>query len=969
MMNRTEEVQTKYWAYEILSGGNKDETATLVSALSASQIDLNPHQIEAALFALNTSSDLGVILADEVGLGKTIEAGIVASEYFARGLKKQIVITPANLSPQWQIELKEKFDLPVQVIDKRLCQKEREQHKDVFLFEGLTILSYQAAVQLKNELSTHKWDLAIFDEAHKLRNLQKGDTKIAGALFEIFFQTKKLLLTATPIQNSLLDIYSLVMMIDPDYFGSKYVFMDNYMYSSKRHAELKKRLEPMMHRTLRKDVLEYVKYTKREAMTIAFTPFLKEAELNALISDFIQKKSKFAVMTQYRVLVTLMMHKLMASSTKAIRGTLDGFKERLKQLQKDIDTEIQLKDLIQDSELIRCYQDKIEEMSSDTGNVLLKQNIVSGIKEEIKLIEQLIQKADEIQVDAKTEKLLEGIHQGFAKMREKGGLEKVIIFTESQRTLDYLYDFLSMHGFKDKIVTYSGQNNSKLCLSYYNAFRKEHPELITGNKAIDMKRVLVDTFKTKADIMLATEAAAEGLNLQFCSLLVNYDLPWNPQRIEQRIGRIHRYGQKNDVVVINFINRKNVADVRVYEILQNKFKLFDGVFGASDEVLGLLADGMDFEAAVADIFEHCRTPEEINRAFDELQASMTVKIDEEIEKTRQLVLDNLTPTTQERLQVVKRNVEDYLTRSKDIFWKVARYIVSVFHPDYFINEDTKVFGPVEEQVFPNPKKTLKYTFNFSYQIDYTQREDESLSYLIAFEKKKLRRLRNYYPQPCNPTTSIGRSCLKKACELDVSEGHFVSQSKKIPSHTKGRFIITFCHTKSPRDKGYLIGTFISDKGGLLRIDTSDFFDQLRDVREVEGMGFKEYLEDLHQQEIEKYEARQKAFFADELKKAIENINRSKNDALEGVRVDAQKTINKLNALKRELKLTKNVREKISLSDKIHRTESQLANEKLKIFDKEKEIVRKYGALQGAKKRMLKYQAERKLILQGTFEIV
>ena len=194
-MNRTEEVRTKYWAYEILSGGNKDETATLVSALSASQIDLNPHQIEAALFALNTSSDLGVILADEVGLGKTIEAGIVASEYFARGLKKQIVITPANLSPQWQIELKEKFDLPVQVIDKRLCQKEREQHKDVFLFEGLTILSYQAAVQLKNELSTHKWDLAIFDEAHKLRNLQKGDTKIAGALFEIFFQTKKLLLT------------------------------------------------------------------------------------------------------------------------------------------------------------------------------------------------------------------------------------------------------------------------------------------------------------------------------------------------------------------------------------------------------------------------------------------------------------------------------------------------------------------------------------------------------------------------------------------------------------------------------------------------------------------------------------------------------------------------------------------------------------------------------------------------------
>lgn len=968
-MNRTEEVQTKYWAYEILSGGNKDETAMLASALSTSTIDLNPHQIEAALFALNTSSDLGVILADEVGLGKTIEAGIVSSEYFARGLKKQIVIAPANLCPQWQSELHEKFDLPAQIIDKRLYKKSREQHKDLFLFEGITILSYQAAVQLKNEISLYQWDLAIFDEAHKLRNLQKGDTKIAGTLFEMFLNTKKLLLTATPIQNSLLDIYSLIMMIDPGYFGSKYVFMDNYMYSAKRHAELKKRLSPMMHRTLRKDVLEYVKYTKREAMTIAFSPPFKEEELNALIGEFIQKKSKFAIMTRYRVLITLMMHKLMASSTKAIRGTLIGFKERLEELQKNINTEVDLLDLIQDAELVRCYRDKIEEIEDNEEVFQGKRNIQADLQEEIELINHLIQKADTIQIDAKTEKLLEGIHQGFAKMREKGGLEKVIIFTESQRTLDYLYDFLSTHGFQDKIVTYSGQNNSKLCLSYYNTFQKEHPEFITGNKTIDMKRALVDAFKTKADVMIATEAAAEGLNLQFCSLLVNYDLPWNPQRIEQRIGRVHRYGQKNDVVVINFINRKNVADVRVYEILQNKFKLFDGVFGASDEVLGLLADGVDFEAAVADIFEHCRTPEEINSAFDELQASMTVKIDEEMEKTRQLVLDHLTPTTQERLHVIKQNVEDYLVRSKDIFWKMTVYVVSKLHPEYFLNEKQKIFGPIEEQVFENQKESLRYTFNFSYQLNYSQREDESIKYMSYAEKKRLRRTRNYYPQPYNPTTDIGKAYLHHACQLNVSDGHFVVRSDKMPAQTKGRFMLTFCHTKTPRDKGYLIGTFISDKGGLLRVNANDFFDQLIEVREIQEIGFSDYLESLHQQEIEKYEARQKAFFADELKRAIENINRSKNDALEGLRVDAQKAINKLSALKRELKLTKNVREKIVLSDKIHRIEAQLADEKLKIFDKEKEIIRKYGALQGAKKRKLKYQAERKLVFQGTFEVI
>lgn len=171
--------------------------------------------------------------------------------------------------------------------------------------------------------------------------------------------------------------------------------------------------------------------------------------------------------------------------------------------------------------------------------------------------------------------------------------------------------------------------------------------------------------------MIATEAAAEGLNLQFCSLLVNYDLPWNPQRIEQRIGRIHRYKQKCDVVIINFINKQNLADVRLYDILQYKFKLFDDVFGASDEILGTLSDGVDFERAVASIFELCRTTEEINRAFDELQASLGVKRDAKMEETRQLVLENLNPTTQEKLQVIKRRVEDYLERRKQIFWDLS----------------------------------------------------------------------------------------------------------------------------------------------------------------------------------------------------------------------------------------------------------------------------------------------------------
>jgi len=129
---------------------------------------------------------------------------------------------------------------------------------------------------------------------------------------------------------------------------------------------------------------------------------------------------------------------------------------------------------------------------------------------------------------------------------------------------------------------------------------------------------LVEYFRDEAVIMIATEAGAEGINLQFCSLVVNYDLPWNPQRIEQRIGRCHRYGQRHDVVVVNFLNRKNAADQRVYQLLSEKFKLFEGVFGASDEVLGNIESGVDFEKRIAQIYQQCRTEDEIQSAFDAL---------------------------------------------------------------------------------------------------------------------------------------------------------------------------------------------------------------------------------------------------------------------------------------------------------------------------------------------------------------
>ena len=221
------------------------------------------------------------------------------------------------------------------------------------------------------------------------------------------------------------------------------------------------------------------------------------------------------------------------------------------------------------------------------------------LKEEIALLQQLAARARGIPVDTKTETLLKALDVGFAQMAGTGAARKAVIFTESRRTQDYLKSFLEAHGYNGQVVLFNGSNGGPEATSIYENWLAKNRETgrASGSRAIDVRTALMEQFRDHASIFLATEAAAEGVNLQFCSLVVNYDLPWNPQRIEQRIGRCHRYGQKHDVVVINFLNERNEADRRVLELLSEKFSLFNGVFGASDDVLGSIEFGRRFRKA------------------------------------------------------------------------------------------------------------------------------------------------------------------------------------------------------------------------------------------------------------------------------------------------------------------------------------------------------------------------------------
>ena len=175
--------------------------------------------------------------------------------------------------------------------------------------------------------------------------------------------------------------------------------------------------------------------------------------------------------------------------------------------------------------------------------------------------------------------------------------------------------------------------------------------------------------------MIATEAAAEGINLQFCNLVVNYDLPWNPQRIEQRIGRCHRYGQKFDVVVVNFLNKNNAADQRVYQLLDEKFKLFNGIFGASDEVLGAIESGVDFEKRIIGIYQRCRTPQQISFEFDQLQHELESEIGEKRTEAREQLLNNFDEEVIERVRIA---AADSLNRFEAWLWKATQFFLEPY---------------------------------------------------------------------------------------------------------------------------------------------------------------------------------------------------------------------------------------------------------------------------------------------------
>lgn len=634
-----------------------------------SHIDPNPHQINAFCTAIDAMKTGGMVLADEVGLGKTIEAGLVLRYMLESGAKKVLIALPASLRKQWELELDEKFDLNSAILDRLTVEHDAEGwHKrlDDRQKVQIVITSYDYSSKLMKRFPDVKWDFLIIDEAHNLRNL--NGTKRAKRLYSLSKGIPKLLLTATPLQNSLMDLYGLISFIDPRIFGSEQAFRQRYI-KNEDYDHLKHELEPVLYRTLRKDVADYMHFVKRICRTVDFQLSHDEIELYERVNLFLKRDVLYSIPTSNRALIILVIRKLMASSSFALIETFEVLKKRLEKLYEGTKSA----DAQEGFDLFWSFvEDEIDESGFEETEDKDTATQKAYIQAELDEVNAIIDVSKRIKTNSKVTALKQALEIGFSYQRDHGIAQKAVVFTESKRTQKYIAEELRKSGYSEEdILLFNGGFDDAMSKEIYQAWQAKNFGNANYGRSVEYKHAIVDYFRENAKMLICTDAGSEGLNLQFCNTVINYDLPWNPMKIEQRIGRCHRYGQQNDVVAINLLNTQNEADKRVYEILSKKFELFEGMFGASDIALGALESGTSFEKMVLDIYQKCNTTAEFRKEFNKLDRKLNAKRDKKARQLRSILITESSGAKKKALEGTKKDIERYL-QQVDYWSRVAQ---------------------------------------------------------------------------------------------------------------------------------------------------------------------------------------------------------------------------------------------------------------------------------------------------------
>lgn len=929
-----------YFAHEITRRGGVGVERLSISLFDAC-VDLNPHQIEAALFAVRSPVSQGVLLADEVGLGKTIEAGLVLCQYWAESRRKLLVICPASLRKQWELELKEKFNLPIIILDAKIYREaQKTEITNPFDTESIVIASMHFASRQSGDIRAVQWDMAVIDEAHKLRNAYRASNRLGQNIKWALESRRKILLTATPLQNSLLELYGLSTIIDDRIFGDLPSFRTQYTNVGGDLDELRNRLRSFCTRTLRHQVVEYVPYTERKLITRPFNPTDQEHKLYEAISAFLQREGTYALPQQQRHLTTLIVRKLLASSSQAVAGTLETMRDRLIVLRDNISKPRDIVEQItQDEEIEDEFLEEIlnsDETEQPQVNELPAIDRIQ-LNKEIEELDRYVQWARSIGIDTKTCALLKALEIGFEKMTEIGAAKKVIIFTESRRTQQYLKDFLETNGYAGQVVTFNGTNTDSDITKIYEKWVTLNAESgrVTGSRPVDIRTAIIEDFRDNASIMIATEAAAEGINLQFCSLVINFDLPWNPQRIEQRIGRCHRYGQKNDVVVINFLNQRNEAGRRVYELLSEKFNLFSGVFGVSDEVLGTIESGVDFERRILDIYQQCRTPEEIEQAFQQLQKELEEKIQSKIEDTRRLLLEHFDEDVHSRLKVNLAGTREQLDKIGRMFWALTKYILH----KYAEFDDTALTFRLQSP----PSDFLR---SGNYHMISKNQENVSGEFLYRISHP----LGEY-------VINNGKMCLAPIARVTFDISNYpvrISVIDKLKGQS-GWLILRHMAIESFEHEEYLLFSGFNDKGKSLDQESGEkLFNCSASVSDLDNIPFD--IKERLGKEAERY---QKATISKSLetnnrhfKEGRERLEKWAEDMVLAAEKELKDTKEQIKALTRQARLAPTIDEQHQIQKKITELEKKKRKQRQKIFEIEDEIMDKRDSLiDGLEKRM------------------
>ena len=709
-MSHSHAIHRRIRAEELIRLRRSDERQRYAASQRRGRIDPNPHQIDAVVFALRMVREGGCILADEVGLGKTIEAGLVITQLMSEGYRRILVVLPKPLIGQWQDEMLNLFGIEAY-----------EGGRDLESFEGngLFLVGREfAGGEVGSEIlrASEPFDLCVIDEAHEMfagiykRYSRDGvhredakEARTAQRVREFLGTTPVMLLTATPIQNSLAELWGLVQFVEPTgtLLGSIATFREVFaepgsndrVLVASQAPELRRRINTVCQRTLRRQAQEFLEkpFTRRQAVLFEFEMSRAERRLYDDVTDYLMEPRLCAFRGNQRRLLLISFHRLMASSHAAFSV---GLQRVAKRLQKMLDDDGKPPDWNDDitREIAEELEDDdwlIEEDEPDEERL-----DPAVIQAELERVTSFIRRAKLLKSDAKALRMLDAVRLVNERGRSGAGSGKVVIFTESLTTQEYIKKQLvsGLELAEEDITLFRGSNKSSRVTQALRRWKEEveaeKPASSRPSPQVAVRIALVHEFETRSSVFISTEAGAKGLNLQFCDTLINYDLPWNPQRIEQRIGRCHRYSQTRDVTVVNFLAADNEAQRLTMEILTEKLDLFGQVLDASDVVLHqpttdtpeslATAMGADFETQLRRIYERARSPADLaeelrklkedmsdqRRKFEEAQSRMEglieSRFDDSVRSVFRQIADDLPSTLAELDQQIEAVVRGYL---------------------------------------------------------------------------------------------------------------------------------------------------------------------------------------------------------------------------------------------------------------------------------------------------------------------